>query len=315
MKTKVGALARRGFEPNSWAGFLFATGCIAVAAGVRALLGIWFGATLYFVAFFPAVIIAALFAGLLPGLYALALSVVLGLLLFVPPQAIAGMSAPFLTNLAIYIAAGLCTVWLGHMFRSAVRELQFEQKQRELILKEVEHRARNMGALGAAIVQFTLGDDRETAHLINQRMHALQATNDLITRAPKMEPDIESIIRHELAPYDIARCTLTGGQLPLRADIARSVGLIVHELTTNAVKYGALSNGHGRIKVSWMQDREFLELSWRESGVQNGAASTRVGFGTRLIEATVKSLSGTAEREFANGDFTCRISLRIAEHR
>jgi two-component sensor histidine kinase len=172
-----------------------------------------------------------------------------------------------------------------------------------------------MGALGAAIVQFTLGDDRETADLINQRMHALQATNDLITRAPAMEPDIESIVRHELAPYDLSRCALRGGRLPLRADIARSVGLIVHELTTNAVKYGALSNGHGRIEISWMKDREFLEMIWRESGVQNGGASTRVGFGTRLIEATVKGLNGTAEREFANGEFTCRISLRVAEHR
>lgn len=310
MKTSIGALARRGFEPNSPAGFLFGIGCIALATLVRWQLGMWFGATLYFVAFFPAVIIAALFAGFWPGMLALGLSVVVGLLVFVPPEAIAGLSASFIANVAIYVIAGLFTVWLGHLFRSAVRELQVEQAERELILREVEHRGRNMGALGAAIVHFSLKDDRETANLINRRMHALQATNDLITRAPKMEPDIESIVRLELSPYDISRCSLRGNRLPLRSDVARAVALVVHELTTNAVKYGALSNQDGRIEIVWARDGDTIELDWRESGAQNNGEPKRVGFGTRLIDATVKGLNGSAEREFNENGFACRVTLR-----
>lgn len=311
MKSRIGALARRGFEANSPAGFLFGVGCIALATLIRWLLGMWFGATLYFVAFFPAVIIAALFAGFWPGMLALALSVAIGLAIFVPANVIAGLSASFLANLFIYIAAGFCTVWLGHLFRSALRELQVEQAQRELILKEVEHRARNMGALGAAIVQFSLKDNKEAADRINSRMRALQATNDLITRAPKLEPDIESIIRHELAPYDISRCALRGGRLPLRADIARAVGLVVHELTTNAVKYGALSVHSGRVHVDWAQAGDTIELNWKENGVQNGEKPTRVGFGTKLIEATVSGLNGSIERTFGEEEFSCRITLRM----
>lgn len=311
MKTNIGALARRGFEPNSPAGYVFGIGCVALATFVRWLLGMWFGATLYFVAFFPAVIIAALFAGFWPGMLALALSIVVGLLIFVPSQAIAGLSASFIANLAIYVVAGFCTVWLSHLFRSVVRELQAEQAERELILREVEHRARNMGALGAAIVQFSLKDDKETADLINSRMHALQATNDLITRAPKMEPDIESIIRHEISPYDTSRCSLHGGQLPLRSDIARAVGLVVHELTTNAVKYGALSKPNGRIDIAWTRDGDTIELDWRETGVRTNGAPTRVGFGTKLIDVTVKGLNGSAEREFGEDHFNCRVTLRL----
>lgn len=305
------ALARRGFRENSLTGFLFAVACIAIAAAIRWALGMWFGATLYFVAFFPAVIIAALFAGFWPGMFALALSVVLGIYMFIPPNVLAGLSQTFFANLAIYIVAGFFTVWLGHLFRSAVRELQAEQEQRELILKEVEHRARNMGALGAAIVQFSLKDNQEVADLINRRMRTLQATNDLIIRAPEMQPDIESIVRQELAPYELARCALKGGRLRLRSDIARAVALIVHELATNSVKYGALSIAGGRLEVAWAQSGDRIEIEWQETGGPAVAPPTRTGFGTRLIDATVKGLNGSAEREFREDGFFCRVAIRI----
>jgi len=311
LKTRIGALARQGFEPNSLSGFAFAIGCIGVAALVRWLLGVWFGATLYFVAFFPAVILAALFAGFWPGMAALVLSIAIGIGFFVPANLMAGLPASFMANLAIYVFAGFCTIWLGHLFRSAIRELQAEQTQRELILKEVEHRARNMGALGAAIVQFSLKENKEAADLINTRMRALQATNDLITRAPKMEPDIESIVRQELAPYDLARCTMRGGSLSLRSDIARAAGLVIHELTTNAVKYGALSRSDGRIEIDWAQFADAIEIKWKESGGPKIETPTRIGFGTKLIDTTVKGLNGSVEREFQENGFSCRITMRL----
>lgn len=311
MKTRIGALARQGFETNSAAGFAFAVSCIAVAALVRWLLGMWFGATLYFVAFFPAVILAALFAGFWPGIAALALSVFVGIALFVPSNLMAGLPVSFVSNLVIYLVAGFSTVWLGHLFRSAVRELQAEQAQRELILKEVEHRGRNMGALGAAIVEFSLKENREAASLINTRMRALQTTNDLITRAPKMEPDIESIVRQELAPYDLARCSMRGGSLPLRSDIARAAGLVIHELATNAVKYGALSKSDGRVEIDWARHADAIEIRWKESGGPKIEAPMRTGFGTKLIDTTVKGLNGTVEREFGEDGFSCRITFRL----
>jgi two-component sensor histidine kinase len=311
VKTRIGALARRGFEPNSSAGFLFAAACIALAAVVRWLLGMWFGATLYFVAFFPAVILAALFAGFWPGMFALALSVAIGIAFFVPSNLMAGLPPSFIANLAIYVLAGLCTVWLGHLFRSAIRELQAEQAQRELILNEVEHRGRNMGALGAAIVQFSLKDNREAADLINSRMRTLQTTNDLITRAREMQPDIQSIISQELTPYDLKRCMMRGAAIPLRSDAARAVALIIHELATNAVKYGALSSDSGSIEINWVQIGNGIEINWVEKGGPKTQTPTRSGFGTRLIDATVKGLSGSAEREFRDSGLACRITLQL----
>jgi two-component sensor histidine kinase len=311
VKPFIGALARRGFEPNSAAGFLFGFGCIAAAAAVRWLLGMWFGATLYFVAFFPAVIITALFAGFWPGMVALALSVAIGTYFFIPAAALAQLSPAFIANMGIYVAAGFFTVWLGHLFRSVVRQLQAEQAERELILNEVQHRARNMGALGAAIVQFSLKDNRDAADLINTRMRTLQSTNDLITRAPSMQPDIQTIVKQELAPYGTARYVLRGGEMKLRADIARAVALIVHELTTNAVKYGALSHAEGNLEVRWQHHGDAIGIDWKEESVSPLVAPTRVGFGTRLIETTVKGLNGTVERSFSDRTFACRVVLRL----
>ncbi len=309
MKADIRALARQGFAPNSAAGFAFGLGCIALAAAIRWLLGMWFGATLYFVAFFPAVILTALFAGFWPGMFALALSVAIGIIFFIPANVLETLAPSFFANLAIYLVAGFFTVWLGHLFRTAVRDLQDEQAQRELILKEVEHRARNMGALGEAIVHYSLKDNREAADLINSRMRTLQATNDLITRAPEMQPDIQTIVRQELAPYGSSRCTLNGGPLSLRSDIARAVALIVHELVTNAVKYGALSTEDGKLSVSWAQRGGAIEIDWREENITPLPEPTRVGFGTRLIEATVKGLHGSAERVFSGQSYRCHIVL------
>lgn len=310
MKADIGALARKGFEPNSAAGFLFGLACIAAATLVRLALGMWFGATLYFVAFFPAVALTALFAGFWPGMLALALSVAVGIGLFIPASVLANLSPSFYANLAIYLIAGFFTVWLGHLFRTAVRELQAEQVQRELILKEVEHRGRNMGALGAAIVYYSLKDNKEAADLINRRMKTLQATNDLITQAPELQPGIQTIIKQELAPYGTERYTLDGGPLKLRADLARAVALIVHELVTNAVKYGALSEDTGKLAVSWTQRGDEISIDWQENKNSPIPAPSRVGFGTQLIDATVKGLNGSAERTFGERSYTCRIVLR-----
>lgn len=310
MKAGISALARKGFKPNSAAGFLFGLGCIAAATLVRVALGMWFGATLYFVAFFPAVALTALFAGFWPGMLVLALSVAIGIGLFIPAHVLANLSPSFFANLAIYLLAGFFTVWLGHLFRTAVRELQAEQIQRELILKEVEHRGRNMGALGAAIVHYSLKDNKEAADLINSRMKTLQATNDLITQAPELQPDIQTIIKQELAPFGTARCGLEGGTLKLRADVARAVALIVHELVTNAVKYGALSEEQGKLSVSWSGSDAGIVLDWQESKSSSIPPPARTGFGTRLIDATVTGMNGSVERTFGERSYACRIFLR-----
>jgi two-component sensor histidine kinase len=304
------SLARRGFRPGSVTGYGFAIACVAAAALIRWLLGAIFGATLFFVPFFPAVVLTALFAGAGPAIVALALSVVISLYLFLLPRGFDPMTTAQLTNLAIYVVSGLFVIWLGQLFRNVVRELQAEQAQRQLILDEVEHRARNMGAMGAAIVQFSLKDNQEAADLINRRMRTLQATNDLITKSPRLQPDIESLLRMELAPYGAGRCTMKGDTVYLPANAARAVALVVHELITNAVKYGALSLDSGKLDLSWAMKEGMLELTWREDGGPKISEPARSGFGTKLIDTTVATLNGSVDREYRDSGLYCRIRLK-----
>lgn len=305
------SLARRGFRPNSPSGVLFGIACVAAAAAIRWLLGMAFGNTLQFVPFFPAVILTALFAGALPALLALALSVLVAWYLFVTPYGFGALSATQSANVALYIASGLFVVWLAQLFRNAVRDLQAEQAQREMILAEVEHRARNMGAMGAAIVQFSLKDNKEAAALINSRMKTLQATNDLITKSPQLQADIETILRQELSPYDLSRCVLNGSPLRLPSNAARAVALIVHELITNAVKYGALSQDGGKLNLSWSEKDGALDIEWNEDGGPKITAPARSGFGTKLIDTTVAGLNGSIEREFRESGLFCRVRVRL----
>ncbi len=202
-------------------------------------------------------------------------------------------------------------ICLAQLFRNAVRDLQAEQAQREMILSEVEHRARNMGAMGAAIVQFSLKDNEEAAALINSRMKTLQATNDLITKSPQLQADIETILRQELSPYDLSRCVLNGSPLRLPSNAARAVALVVHELITNAVKYGALSADGGKLHLSWSMNGGLLEIEWREDGGPKVPTPTRSGFGTRLIDTTVAGLDGSIEREFRDSGLFCRVRVRL----
>jgi two-component sensor histidine kinase len=310
LNTNFSLLARKGFRPNSLAGVAFGIGCVAAAAAIRWFLGLTFGNTLQFVPFFPAVILTALFAGAWPAMLALTLSVLVAWFMFVTPYGFGALSSAQIANVMVYVVSGAFVIWLGQLFRSVVRDLQAEQAQREMILDEVQHRARNMGAMGAAIVQFSLKDNKEAAALINSRMRTLQATNDLITKSPDLQPDIETIIRQELAPYDIARCTLTGAPAPLPSNAARAVALVVHELITNAVKYGALSPSGGSLDLSWSMQDGMLEIDWQEDGGPKISAPTRSGFGTKLIDATVASLNGSVEREFRQTGLRCRVRLR-----
>jgi len=304
------SLARRGFRPNSPSGVLFGIACVAAAALIRWLLGMTFGNTLQFVPFFPAVILTALFAGAGPAMLALTLSVLTAWFLFVTPYGFGALSPVQMANVALYLVSGAFVIWLAQLFRSTVQQLQAEQAQREMILSEVEHRARNMGAMGAAIVQFSLKDDKETAALINSRMKTLQATNDLITKSPQLQADIETILRQELSPYDLSRCALNGSPLRLPSNAARAVALVAHELITNAVKYGALSRDSGKLALSWSMNGGFLEIEWREDGGPKVPAPTRSGFGTKLIDTTVAGLDGSIEREFRESGFYCRVKLR-----
>lgn len=176
----------------------------------------------------------------------------------------------------------------------------------ELLIREIEHRGRNLLAIVNSIVQLTNAGSVDTFRsAISGRLRALARTHDVIARtatSASATTDFSVILRDEFAPYlepGDARLTMTGGELTLDAAMAQSLALVVHELVTNAAKYGALSNSVGRLDIRWSVERgdgavPVLKLAWRESGGPPVSKPTRTGFGSTVINFLVQQSPGGA---------------------
>ena len=162
--------------------------------------------------------------------------------------------------------------------------------------------------------------DNFIAHF-DGRLSAMGRTQNILARTAEGGVDLAELVQDELAGhvghYD--QVEITGGQVKLRAKLAETLTLAIHELATNAVKYGALSTRSGRIAVSWHVDKsagtQRLAFEWQESGVPVVDQSpSRSGFGRELIERGLPyELKATTALEFRQGGIRCVIELPINE--
>lgn len=193
---------------------------------------------------------------------------------------------------------------------------------RNLMVAELQHRVRNILAVIRSIVSRT-AETSETvedlsAHL-DGRLAALARTQVLLTRSPGAGVDLESLVRDELLAQvaDEERIVIAGPEILLAPKAAEVMTLAVHELATNATKYGALADGHGHIEIVWTvsarDGADWLRFEWRESGVKVAAAAPRrTGFGAVLIEQRVPyELMGAGTLAFAPGGIQCEIAFPL----
>ncbi len=177
-----------------------------------------------------------------------------------------------------------------------ISERQRAEEQQALLIRELHHRVRNT----LATVQAIMGSTARTSDTIEQfkdaligRIGALAKTHRLLTDEAGAVTFCD-ILHNELDAFDDGsdnRITLTGPDVPLTAQLAVSLGMAVHELTTNAAKYGSLSAFGGKIDVTWSMTieatRRRLDFLWIESGGPAVSSPQRQGFGSRLLEAVL----------------------------
>ena len=176
------------------------------------------------------------------------------------------------------------------------------EAHRQLLTQELGHRIKNTLATVQSIVSQTVRSGEwpaEIATIINQRIDALGGAHDVLTGKALNQATLLETVARALKPFrgEGGRITIVGRDaVQMTSQASTAITMALHELATNAVKYGALSNATGTVQVDWsLKDDEFL-MTWTESGGPVVTEPTRRGFGTRMIErALSSSVAGTAE--------------------
>ena len=191
------------------------------------------------------------------------------------------------------------------------------QHRQRLLLAELNHRVKNTLASVQSIVSQTLrsAPDPATAKRdIGSRLAALSKAHNLLSAQEWTSADLGEIIGQEVAVFDPEHISLDGPRFTVSPRSSISLAMLVHELSTNAVKYGALSSETGTVAIDWRERPDGnLRLSWRETGGPPAAQPDRKGFGTRLIESIVSGeFGGTYEPCFCEQDFSCTVTVKAA---
>ena len=203
-------------------------------------------------------------------------------------------------------SAGEVTMWFGT--NTDITQQREHEEQIELLMGEVSHRSKNMLAIVQSILHRTARDVApEFVAGFEKRIAALAANQDMLIHRGWSGASMSEIVHSQLASVrDLLdhRVKCDGpGDLVIRPRAAEALGLAIHELVTNAVKYGALSNPVGQVALSWSEDRSGAEpmfrAEWRESGGPAVVRPSHSGFGTVLIDRNVRAaLGGKVKLDF-----------------
>jgi PAS domain S-box-containing protein len=187
------------------------------------------------------------------------------------------------------------------------------QETEKGLLRELQHRSNNLLAIIHTIANRTFSDGLslpDARDAFEGRLHALAKANKLVTSSNGTALAIDRVLRIELEPF-IARASFQGPVIMLNPRHAQSLALGLHELVTNAAKYGALSNGMGNVKVSWSLIRDGiqsrLKLRWQESDGPAVVAPSRRGFGTSLLESSFPAI----KIDYAEDGLVCELEIML----
>jgi two-component sensor histidine kinase len=218
---------------------------------------------------------------------------------------------------AVYPIAEVTTV------ASALAEASIERKRAEneirLLMREVAHRAKNQLTVVASIAKQTARSARSFSAFqdtFQKRLYGLARSTDLLIAGGAAGVELRELLVAQIEPFrpeDPKRLDLSGPQFRLANQAAQSIGLAIHELSTNAAKYGAFARENGRLSLSWQVKGDKLEIVWREYVSRLRRRPTNRGFGTEIIERMVGgTLDAEIQRVFHRDGLECTFLIPIA---
>jgi two-component system CheB/CheR fusion protein len=203
---------------------------------------------------------------------------------------------------------------------------KLDEERKTLLAREVDHRAKNALAVVQAALRLTPRHDAESyARAVEGRVAALARAHTLLAQGMWEGAALRALLEAELAPFTADRGTmdgtmprvdLSGPDLHLAPTAAQALSMALHELATNATKHGALGAGGGKVEVTWAVEDEgrTLRLAWRERGGPSiSGAPTRSGFGSRVLEATIRrQLHGQIRHHWEEPGLVCVLEVPMA---
>lgn len=197
----------------------------------------------------------------------------------------------------------------------AYQELASARDRQQLLLNELNHRVKNTLATIQAIASATARQSRDMPDFkerFEARLIALSNTHNVLNAQGWSSAQLRELLEQELSPYPAEQVTLLGPAIELPAEDGLAVGMVFHELATNAAKYGALSHAGGHVDVTWSDPRDGeVTLTWTERGGPPVVAPSRQGFGSRLIRMNIETaLRGEARLDYAEKGFTACLHFR-----
>ena len=202
------------------------------------------------------------------------------------------------------------------LFRD-ISERKRAEGHRQMLVDELNHRVKNTLSVVQGLAQQTFrpGRDPQAArHAFDLRLIALASAHDILTRENWASADLAELVRTALGIHagKDGRMVVEGPPVRLSPQTTVSIALALHELATNAVKYGALSNDAGTVEMRWTHDEHRLRLTWVERDGPVVEPPTHRGFGTRLIERVfVNELKATVAMDFPPEGLVCRIDAYV----
>ncbi len=196
---------------------------------------------------------------------------------------------------------------------------------KDILLKEINHRIKNLFSLTAGLISLSARPAKSVAELeadLRSRLHALSRAHELTM--PDLASDasggqiattVTALLRAIVAPHDhelASRIEITGADAPLTGAALTSLALLLHELTTNAAKYGALCMPDGKLTINVTAEDEHLEIQWTEAGVlRDQGAPDREGFGSTLEKAALQGLNGNIARQWTNDGVSLLVRMPL----
>jgi two-component sensor histidine kinase len=235
------------------------------------------------------------------------------------PGRFAAETEALITAIASQAAVAIDNARLHSAAQNEIAQRKEAQAAKDLLLHEIKHRVKNTLATVQALASQTLRDTppAEKAAFIG-RLHALSEAHDLLTQNDWNTISLAALVHQSLFPFagdETGRIAAEGPDVRLTANKALILTMVLHELGTNAVKYGSLSVDTGSVELRWeltpTDDRPILRLAWRESGGPAVARPAHRGFGSRMIASALQGKDESASFDYRHGGLQTVLELQL----